>query len=178
MNPLFCCSIRVLTYLVFAEKFDQAITDYSASLELKTALLPQSSRQIAEAHYKLSIVLDLQSGRLAQAIKHIEKALDSVDARLAELRNGLSGQVAHMPEPAKGKKRDPKGKGKGKMVEDVPMDEEDDEEDDEDDDDEEEAEDEDEEMAEVGPFCKHASFSIRRVHKPLKVLTRLIGGKP
>ena len=51
-------------------------------------------------------------------------------------------------------------------------------EDDEDDDEEEEAEDEDEEMAEVGPFCKHASFSIRRVHKPLKVLTRLIGRKP
>lgn len=78
--------------------------------------MPFSSRQIAEAHYKLSIVLDLQSGRLAQAIKHIEKALDSVDARLAELRNGLSGQVAHMPEPAKGKKRDPKGKGKGKAT--------------------------------------------------------------
>ena len=64
------------------------------------------------------------------------------------------------------------------MVEDVPMDEEDDEDDDEDDDEEEEAEDEDEEMAEVSPFCKHASFSIRRVHRLPKVLTPPIGGKP
>ena len=63
------------------------------------------------------------------------------------------------------------------MVEDVPMDEEDDDEDDEDDDEEEEAEDEDEEMAEVSPFCKHASFSLRRVHGPPKVLTRPIGGE-
>ena len=111
MNPLFCCSIRVLTYLVFSEKFDQAITDYSASLELKTALLPQSSRQIAEAHYKLSIVLDLSSGRLSDSIEHAEKALESVEARLAEIRNGLSGQMIVQETPDAS---DVKGKGKAK----------------------------------------------------------------
>ncbi|KAI0929743.1 hypothetical protein AcW1_006988 [Taiwanofungus camphoratus] len=74
------------------EKFDQAITDYSAGLTLKTALLLLSSRQIAEAHYKLSIVLDLTSGRLGDAISHAERALESVEARLAELRDALSGQ--------------------------------------------------------------------------------------
>ncbi|CAK5280161.1 unnamed protein product, partial [Mycena citricolor] len=31
------------------EKFDQAITDYEAGLDLKKDLLPRSSRQIAEA---------------------------------------------------------------------------------------------------------------------------------
>lgn len=91
-----------------AEKFDQAITDYSAGLDLKTELLPQSSRQIAEAHYKLSMVLDLSSGRLSDAITHAEKALESVEARLAELRNAVGGQmkVENLQKP------DPKGKGK------------------------------------------------------------------
>ncbi|KAI0642340.1 hypothetical protein C8Q79DRAFT_247217 [Trametes meyenii] len=93
------------------EKFDQAITDYTAGLALKTELLPLSSRQIAEAHYKLSIVLDLTSGRLGDSIVHAERALDSVEARLAELRDALSGQglvKSEQQEP----KDDVKGKGK------------------------------------------------------------------
>ncbi|KAL4252106.1 Nuclear Autoantigenic Sperm-associated Protein [Abortiporus biennis] len=92
------------------EKFDQAITDYTAGLTIKTELLPQSSRQIAEAHYKLSIVLDLSAGRLAESIEHAEKALASVEARIAELRNGLSGQM----KVEISDKVDLKGKGKAK----------------------------------------------------------------
>ncbi|EKM50186.1 uncharacterized protein PHACADRAFT_178804, partial [Phanerochaete carnosa HHB-10118-sp] len=91
------------------EKFDQAITDYETGLELKLELLPQSSRQIAEAHYKLSIVLDMSSGRLSDAIDHAEKALASVEARLAELRNATSGQM----KVETLQQADPKGKGKG-----------------------------------------------------------------
>lgn len=72
--------------------------DYEAGLALKTTLLPVSSRQIAEAHYKLSMVLDLTSGRLADAIDHVTKALESVETRLAELRDGLSGQLPPAPE--------------------------------------------------------------------------------
>ncbi|KAG1721434.1 uncharacterized protein EDB91DRAFT_1064394 [Suillus paluster] len=94
------------------EKFDQAITDYSEGLALKIDLLPISSRQIAEAHYKLSIVLDLTSGRLSDAILHAEKALASVDARLAELRDGIDGKL--FPAPSQETKADKKGKGKGK----------------------------------------------------------------
>ncbi|KAI0675933.1 hypothetical protein C8Q78DRAFT_1007231 [Trametes maxima] len=93
------------------EKFDQAITDYTAGLALKTDLLPLSSRQIAEAHYKLSIVLDLTSGRLGDSIVHAERALDSVEARLAELRDALSGQGLVKPEQQDAKD-DAKGKGK------------------------------------------------------------------
>ncbi|KAG2141246.1 hypothetical protein DEU56DRAFT_734341 [Suillus clintonianus] len=92
------------------EKFDQAITDYSEGLALKIDLLPISSRQIAEAHYKLSIVLDLTSGRLSDAILHAEKALESVDARLAELRDGMDGKL--LPVPSQEAKADKKGKGK------------------------------------------------------------------
>src|SRR5262245_43486491 len=93
---------------LLSEKFDQAITDYEAGLLLKSELLPISSRQIAEAHYKLSMVLDLTSGRLADAIIHAEKALESVQARLTELRNGLNGEL----KPLEDVKKDPKGKGK------------------------------------------------------------------
>ncbi|RDB23444.1 NASP-related protein sim3 [Hypsizygus marmoreus] len=91
------------------EKFDQAITDYEAGLALKVELLPLSSRQIAEAHYKLSMVLDLTSGRLADAIVHAEKALESVESRLAELRHGLSGQLTPITPEVK---TNDKGKGK------------------------------------------------------------------
>ncbi|TFK39924.1 hypothetical protein BDQ12DRAFT_681476 [Crucibulum laeve] len=95
------------------EKFDQAITDYEEGLKLKVDLLPTSSRQIAEAHYKLSMVLDLTSGRLSDAIVHAEKALESVERRLAELRDGLSGQLPSAPVEAKS---DAKGKGKASLT--------------------------------------------------------------
>jgi HAT1-interacting factor 1 len=65
------------------------------------------------------MVLDLTSGRLSDAIIHAEKALMSVEARSAELRDGLSGQLKpesrgqapQLVENAKGS-----GKGKGKAV--------------------------------------------------------------
>ena len=47
---------------------------------------------------------------MSQAIHHAEKALDSVDARLAELRNAQNGQMPPLPEAAN--LSDKKGKGK------------------------------------------------------------------
>lgn len=69
-----------------------------------------SSRQIAEAHYKLSMVLDLTSGRLSDAIEHAEKALESVLERIQEIKDGLKGELppALVAEPG----ADKKGKGK------------------------------------------------------------------
>ena len=97
-----------LAITIETEKFDQAIQDYTTGLEHKIELLPQSSRQIAEAHYKLSMVLDLSAGRLQDSILHAEKALESVEARLAELRNAANGQV----KVETLQKPDSKGKGK------------------------------------------------------------------
>jgi len=97
------------------EKFDQAITDYSAGLALKADLLPLSSRQLAEAHYKLSMVLDLTSGRLSDAIIHAEKALKSVLGRISEVKDGLDGKLTPTPVPEH-KELDRKGKGKGKAA--------------------------------------------------------------
>ena len=104
----------VLILIISAEKFDQAITDYSAGLELKEGLLPTSSRHIAEVHYKLSMVLDLTSGRLSDAITHAQKAFESVESRIASLRDALSGQFpAPPPEGVKGK-----GKATAKLARD------------------------------------------------------------
>ena len=100
-----------LSWLV--EKFDQAITDYSSGIALKADLLPLSSRQLAEAHYKLSIALDLTAGRLAEAIHHAQRALESIEARLVELQAGLAGTLPPLPEPSD---TNGKGKGKGKQV--------------------------------------------------------------
>jgi HAT1-interacting factor 1 len=76
-------------------------------------LLPLSSRQLAEAHYKLSIALDLTAGRLADAIHHAQRALESIEARLVELQAGLAGTLPPLPEPSD---TNGKGKGKGKQV--------------------------------------------------------------
>ncbi|KAJ7754264.1 hypothetical protein DFH07DRAFT_921185 [Mycena maculata] len=92
------------------EKFDAAITDYTVALVLKEKLLPGSSRQVAEAHYKLSMVLDLTSGRLGDAIRHAECALESIEARLEELEAASNSTSAPAPAAV------PKGKGKGKLL--------------------------------------------------------------
>ena len=105
-SKFFSYSFWIKFICFLAEKFDQAITDYEVGLELKIDLLPTSSRQIAEAHYKLSMVLDLTSGRLSDAIIHVQKALESVESRLAELRDGLAGQLPPLPP------QDIKGKSK------------------------------------------------------------------
>ncbi|KAG9050415.1 hypothetical protein FS837_005488 [Tulasnella sp. UAMH 9824] len=72
------------------EKFDQAISDYSSGLTLKEKLLPFHSRQVAEAHYRLSLAMDLTPGKLSGAVGHAQKALKSVDERLAILKAKLA----------------------------------------------------------------------------------------
>lgn len=63
------------------------------------------------------MVLDLTSGRLSDAIIHVQKALESVESRLAELRDGVAGQLPPLPPQAN---KDIKGKGKssGRLVRD------------------------------------------------------------
>ncbi|KAL1679705.1 hypothetical protein EV122DRAFT_276874 [Schizophyllum commune] len=92
------------------EKFEQAILDYEEGTKLKDALLPLSSRQIAEAHYKLSMVLDMTSGRLSDAIRHAELALKSLELRKAELGEAL--EKGDYGKPAPPPAEDAKGKGK------------------------------------------------------------------
>ncbi|KAJ3926199.1 MAG: hypothetical protein NXY57DRAFT_948380 [Lentinula lateritia] len=104
------CYIALGDVSLETEKFDQGITDYEVGLTLKSKLLPLSSRQIAEAHYKLSIVLDLTPGRLSDSIKHADQALRSIESRLEELKLAKENPSSL----TKAVKPDPKGKGKGK----------------------------------------------------------------
>ncbi|KAF8586365.1 hypothetical protein K439DRAFT_1387288 [Ramaria rubella] len=71
------------------EKLEQAVSDYTTAVALKTDILPRSSRQIAEVHYKLCIVYDMTAGRLAHAIEHAKRAEASVQARLDEITTHL-----------------------------------------------------------------------------------------
>jgi HAT1-interacting factor 1 len=59
-------------------------------------------------HYKLGLVLDMTSGRLKDAIAHVEQAVATTQARLDELRAALAADAPAPSEPAK----DTKGKGK------------------------------------------------------------------
>ena len=95
-------------FLIFLEKFDQAISDYTTGLKLKNDILPLHHRQIAEAYYKLGLVLDLTSGRLGDAIIHVQKAVESIDRRLELLRLRSEGDMPDAPpEDAKGKGKVP-----------------------------------------------------------------------
>ena len=80
-------------HFTIIEKFDQAVGDYTSGLNLKQKILPAHSRQIAEAHYRLSLALDLTPGKLAYAVEQAEKAVASVDARL-ELLNKAQGKAS------------------------------------------------------------------------------------
>ncbi|QRV88937.1 SHNi-TPR protein [Ceratobasidium sp. AG-Ba] len=83
------------------EKFEQAVSDYTSGLTIKTQLLPFYSRQVCEAHYRLSLVLDLTPGKVSEGVRHIEQAIESLKARVTVLKERLES-------PA-----DVKGKGKG-----------------------------------------------------------------
>ena len=97
-----------------AEKFECAITDYTTGLELNIQLFPLSSRQLAEAHYKPGITLDLTAGILADAIHHAQCVLESVEAYLYELRAGRAGTLAPLPEPPASASVTDDGKAKAK----------------------------------------------------------------
>ena len=63
------------------------------------------------------MVLDLTSGRLSDAIIHVQKALESVESRLAELRDGLAGQLPPLP-PQQADNDKGKSKSSGRLVRD------------------------------------------------------------
>lgn len=66
------------------------------------------------------MVLDLTSGRLSDAIMHAQLALESVEARLAELQTGLAtapdAASTSSAAPVTDPEQDAKGKGKAKAV--------------------------------------------------------------
>jgi HAT1-interacting factor 1 len=100
------------------EKFDQAILDYKSALDIKVKLLPLENRQIAEAHFRLSLAYDMTSGKLENQIEHAEKALESVKKRLDTLKELLPKAPETKPPAAES---DAKGKGKATTVQENPL---------------------------------------------------------
>ncbi|WVQ99028.1 hypothetical protein IAU59_006160 [Kwoniella sp. CBS 9459] len=86
------------------ENFPQAVQDYTSALEIKSALLPASSRALASVHYQLATVLEFTPNRRSDSLSHVEKALESFKLRLQELRSAsnskdnLSEDVAKLSE--------------------------------------------------------------------------------
>jgi HAT1-interacting factor 1 len=107
------CSTRQPRLTEILEKFDQAILDYKSALDIKVKLLPLENRQIAEAHFRLSLAYDMTSGKLENQIEHAEKALESVKKRLDTLKELLPKAPETKPSTAES---DTKGKGKGKAT--------------------------------------------------------------
>ncbi|KAG8857929.1 hypothetical protein FRB91_010625 [Serendipita sp. 411] len=101
------------------EKFDQAILDYKSALDIKEKLLPHTNRQIAEAHFRLSLAFDMTSGKLENQIEHVEKALESLKERLTILKELLP--KAAESKPTEDAVSDPKGKGKATAVQENPL---------------------------------------------------------
>ncbi|WVR05413.1 hypothetical protein IAU60_002428 [Kwoniella sp. DSM 27419] len=73
------------------ENFPQAVQDYTSALAIKEDLLPASSRALASVHYQLATVLEFTPNRRSDALTHVEKALESFKARLAELSGASTG---------------------------------------------------------------------------------------
>lgn len=71
------------------ENFDQAVRDYTSALELKTRFLSDDSRQLAEAHWKLALVLEYASGQGSEnrdmAITHVRNAMAVLKRRISKI---------------------------------------------------------------------------------------------
>ena len=67
--------------------------DYSSALELKSALLPPSSRALASVHYQIATALEFTPDRRSDALSHVEKAISSFRLRLAELSKMPNGDT-------------------------------------------------------------------------------------
>ncbi|OCF40638.1 hypothetical protein I317_05570 [Kwoniella heveanensis CBS 569] len=76
------------------ENFPQAVQDYTSALEIKSALLPPSSRALASVHYQLATVLEFTPNRRSDSLSHVEKALESFKLRLQELKSASASASA------------------------------------------------------------------------------------
>ncbi|ORY22573.1 hypothetical protein BCR39DRAFT_551318 [Naematelia encephala] len=75
------------------ENFPQAVQDYTSALDIKSAILPPSSRALASVHYQLATVLEFTPDRRSDALSHVEKALSGFRARLSALQSPESSST-------------------------------------------------------------------------------------
>ncbi|WVQ76535.1 hypothetical protein IAR50_006205 [Cryptococcus sp. DSM 104548] len=76
------------------EKFPQAVEDFTTALNIKSTILPPSSRAIASLHYQIATALENIAAKRAEALSHVEQAIKAFQLRRAQ----LSGESENQPE--------------------------------------------------------------------------------
>ncbi|KAI9339230.1 hypothetical protein BD770DRAFT_476761 [Pilaira anomala] len=79
------------------EKFNEALTDYEKAIEIKKGLLEEDNRELAEAHYKYALALELSSDKSDQAIPELQKAVAVLKKRIETLEPG-SKEISEIKE--------------------------------------------------------------------------------
>ena len=74
----------MVLYLLTAENFDQATTDYQLALDIKMKHLPEMYRELSEVYFKLGLSLEYGE-HYESAIERIESAMDCLNKRMASL---------------------------------------------------------------------------------------------
>lgn len=83
--------------MLLLEKFNEALTDYEKAIEIKKGLLEEDNRELAEAHYKYALALELSSDKSDQAIPELEKAVAVLKKRIETLEPG-SKEISEIKE--------------------------------------------------------------------------------
>ncbi|KAI9309432.1 hypothetical protein BJ944DRAFT_236121 [Cunninghamella echinulata] len=85
------------------EKFSAALPDFRKAIDIKESILKPDDRQLAEAHYKYALALELSSDSVEEALQELKKASTVLKARIQTLESGDANE-------------NDGGKGKGKPV--------------------------------------------------------------
>ncbi|KAJ2960736.1 hypothetical protein NQZ79_g3963 [Umbelopsis isabellina] len=83
------------------EKFDQALPDFRAAIDIKQTILEPDNRELAELHYKLALALEYSTSEQHLAVEETEKAVKVLRKRLEVLQDKQLAESG-----------DKKGKGK------------------------------------------------------------------
>ncbi|CAO3608544.1 unnamed protein product [Cunninghamella echinulata] len=90
------------------EKFSAALPDFRKAIDIKESILKPDDRQLAEAHYKYALALELSSDSVEEALQELKKASSVLKARIQTLESGDGIE-----------NNDGKGKGKSILSEDA-----------------------------------------------------------
>ena len=74
-----------------SENFDQAVTDFTSAVEIKTQLLAQDDRERAEAHYKLALAYEYTEQTEA-AIEQVNASIQVLQKKMESLNGTTEGK--------------------------------------------------------------------------------------
>lgn len=81
-----CPEIRAHVDLPISEQFEEAVTEYTASLKILTAILPPYNRSLSEIHMLIALALDFVPDAIDRAVSHAEQARDILLLKIDQLK--------------------------------------------------------------------------------------------